>query len=260
MGDFCVLSLCPTPHSLRSWWCLFLGWSRSFLKCLESDLAEWNQKRFGKIVCLFAQIFLPNLKAKIKYFYFRSFCCNQPSLLALNLVRIKSLNELLLIDMEVRKRSFCLILWKFHLLPWLFSCQGSFPVLSNPGNWPGMVFRVSNDPLLNDISVKDTTSVCLQLVSKKHIFVFKSGFQILIFLFIAIYFTAIQMPWKYKDSNTHSAVILFFRLVWFAPTFLMKSLGSPVHTVLSAQPQITRLFQLQWQIGTIGKTTLFMTP
>lgn len=85
-----------------------------------------------------------------------------------------------------------MIFWKFRLLPSFFSCHGSFPVLYNAGNQPGMVFRVSNDPLLNDIPVKDTTSVCLEFISNERIFVLQTGFQILIFCLLL--FTTVQMP------------------------------------------------------------------
>lgn len=258
--DFCVLSLCPTPPSLRSWWCLFPGWSRSLFRCLESDLAEWNQQRFGKIVCLFAQIFLPNLKAKGLNIFISTHSvvtsplCWPSAWWGANLwMSFYSLTWKL--EREASAWSsgssiYCLDFLTVRVL-------SQFCLILEMGlEW----FSGFLMTLCWMISLKDTTSVCLELVPNEHIFVFQSGFQILIFLFIAIYFTTIQMPWKSKDSDTHSAVILFCRLVWFAPTFLMKSLGSPVHTVLSAQPQITRFFQFQWQIGTIGKTTLLMTP
>lgn len=82
-------------------------------------------------------------------------------------------------------------------------------MLYNPGNWPVMVFKVSNDLLL-----KETTSFCLEFVSNEHIFVFQSGFQILIFCLLL--FTTIQIAKLFLENLIHnwcSADILFFRLV-----------------------------------------------
>lgn len=199
-GFLCLVSLSHSPFLEKK---LMVSISR--LVQVSSNvwkvtLQNGTSRGLVKLSCLFAQIFLPNLKVKeLNIFISDASVVTRPSCWpsawwGANLwISFYSLTWKL--EREASAWSSGSFIYCLHF----FSCHGSFPVLYNPGNWPGMDFRVSNDPLLNDISVKDTTSLCLEFVSDEHILVFQSGFQILIFCLLL--FTTIQMPWKSKGSN-----------------------------------------------------------